>query len=330
MSRIVTPGWGCLDLPRRLRYGARAVIPPPIPNTVFSVGETHGRALRSGNRLIANSQDIGWRSLHAAILEEGPFSTIEPAIGHPMMIYHLTRPTEVSRKIEGGPGHRQLIGPRRICLTPGEATTHWEHHGHPEILQVYLRGSAYQAAVSEIYNCDTSRAQLVPRFAILDPMLEQIAIALVSALRDGTAGDGLYIDTVAQMLAVHLARFHSSNSRAPRTPAAPTVSGQRMVRIMDYIEANLDGDLTLEAMATEVNISPIYLARAFKAAIGQSPHRYVLARRIERAKELLRNTELPVVDVALSSGFSSQSHLSYWFQRFLGVSPAAYRQHRSG
>ena len=49
---------------------------------------------------------------------------------------------------------------------------------------------------------------------------------------------------------------------------------------------------------------------------------------LERAKELLRNTEMPVVDVALSSGFSSQSHLSYWFQRYLGVSPGAYRQYR--
>jgi AraC family transcriptional regulator len=306
------------------------VFSPSEQKLVFTVDETHGRAGRSGNRLIANSQDIGWRSLHAAIIEEGPFSTIEPAIGHPMMIYHLTRPTEVMRKIEGGPANRQLIGPRRICLTPGEATTHWEHHGHPEILQVYLRRSAYQAAVSEIYNCDDSHAELVPRFAILDPMLEQLAIAITTALRDGTAGDGLYIDTLAQMMAVHLARFHSSNSLPVRTTTNPTVSGRRMQRVLEYIEENLDGDLSLDAMAAEVGISPIYLARAFKAAVGQSPHRYVLARRIERAKELLRNTELPVVDVALSSGFSSQSHLSYWFQRYLGVSPAAYRQHRSG
>src|SRR5438093_9785223 len=157
---------------------------------VFTVEETHGRTIRAGNRLIANSQDAGWRSLHAAIIEEGPFTATEPAIGHPMLIYHLTRPTEVSRKIEGGPGNRQLIGPRRICLTPGEATTRWEHHGHPEILQVYLRGSIYQAAVSEIYNCDTEHAELVPRFAILDPMLEQLAIAITTALRDGTAEDG--------------------------------------------------------------------------------------------------------------------------------------------
>ena len=299
-------------------------------NAVFTVGETHGRALRLGNRLIANSQDVGWGSMHAAIIEEGPFIATEPAIGHPMMIYHLTRPTEVSRKIEGGPGNRQLIGPRRICLTPGDAISRWEHHGHPEILQVYLRGSIYQGAVGEIYSCDSSHAELVPRFAMLDPMLEQIAIAITTALRDGSAVDGLYIDTLAQMMSVHLARMHSSQSRPVRVPPIQTMSGWRMRRVIEYIEENLDGDLSLEAMAAEVDISPIYLARAFKAAVGQSPHRYVLSRRIERAKELLRNTELPVVDVALSSGFSSQSHLSYWFQRHVGVSPAAYRQHRSG
>jgi AraC family transcriptional regulator len=296
---------------------------------IFTVNETHGRASRSGNRIIAHSQDVGWRSLHAAILEEGPFRATETAVGHPMLIYHLTRPTEVSRKIDGGPGNRQLIGPRRICLTPGDATTTWEHNGHPEILQVYLRGSIYQAAASEIYNCDGSSAELVPRFAVLDPMLEQLAIAITAALRDGTAGDELYIDTLAQMMGVHLARSHSAQSRPVRTPPMQTMSGWRMRRVIEYIEEHLDGNLSLEAMAAEVEISPMYLARAFKAAIGQSPHRYVLGRRIDRAKELLRNTDIPVVDVALSVGFSSQSHLSHWFQRYVGLSPAAYRQHRS-
>jgi len=304
------------------------MIGPSASSPIFTVSETHGRVGRAGNRLIANSQDAGWRSLHAAILEEGPLHVTESPTGHPMLIYHLTRPTAVSRKIEGGPGNRQLIGPRRICLTPGEATARWEHHGNPEILQVYLRGSIYQSAVSESFQCDGTNAELVPRFAVLDPMLEQIAIAITAALRDGTAGDELYIDTLAQMMAVHLARNHSAQSRPVRTPPVQTMTGWRMRRVLDYIEEHLDGNLSLEAMASEADISPVYLARAFKAAIGQSPHRYVLSRRVDRAKELLRNTDLPVVDVALSSGFSSQSHLSYWFQRYLGVTPAAYRQYR--
>ena len=121
----------------------------PIP--VFTVRETHGRAFRSGNRLIAHSQDVGWRSLHAAVIEEGPFHATETAISHPSLIYHLTRPTEVTRRIEGTKGEKALIGPRRICLTPGDANTSWHHSGHPEILQVYLRRSIYEGAVSEIY-----------------------------------------------------------------------------------------------------------------------------------------------------------------------------------
>ena len=104
------------------------------------------------------------------------------------------------------------------------------------------------------------------------------------------------------------------------------MTGWKMRRLIDFIEEHLDGDLSLEAMAREVDISPLYLARAFKAAIHQSPHQYVLARRIERARELLRDTDLPIVDVALSSGFSSQSHLSNWFLRMVGISPAAYRR----
>src|SRR6266849_8550594 len=187
-----------------------------LANQIFTVRETHGRVLRSQNRVIAHSEETGWRSLYAAIFEEAPFHATEPALRHPSLIYHLCRPTAVMRKIEGAARERALIGPRRICVTPGEAITQWQHSGHPEILQVYLRQSIYEQAVSEMYGCDPAAAEIVPRFAILDPLLEQLAIAITTALRDGTAEDGLYIDTLAQMMAVHLARAHSSQSRPIR------------------------------------------------------------------------------------------------------------------
>jgi AraC family transcriptional regulator len=293
---------------------------------IFTVRETHGRVLRPGNRVIAQSPEIGWRSLYAAILEEAPFQATEAAIHHPSFIYHLTRPTEVTRKIAGASVEKALIGPRRICLTPGEAIAQWRHDGHPEILQVYLRQSIYEAAVADMYGCDLSTAAIVPRFAITDPLLEQLAIAIAASLREGTAEDGLYIDTLAQMIAAHLARHHSARSKPPRMPVPQKISGWRMRRLIEYIEENLGDDLSLERMAAEVGISPLYLARAFKMAVGQSPHRYVLARRLERAKELLRGTDTPIVEVALNVGFSSQSHLSNWFLRQVGVSPAVYRR----
>ena len=297
-----------------------------LKNPVFTIRETHGRVARPNNHLIAHSEDLGWRSLYAAILEEGPFQASEPPAHNPSLIYHLSRPTDVTRTIEGSPRDKALIGPRRLCLTPGEAATEWQHSGQPEILQIYLRQSVYESAVREIYGCDAAEAEIVPRFAMVDPLLEQLAITVANALREGTE-DGLYIDAIAQMIAVHLARTHSSRSRPTRIPAAPAgISGGKMRRLVEFIEQSLDGDLSLEKMAAEVEISPLYLPRAFKAAFGQSPHQYVLGRRIERAKDLLRGTALQVVDVALSSGFSSQSHLSHWFLRIVGVSPAAYRR----
>src|SRR5271156_6439901 len=97
------------------------------PGSIFMVGETHGRSLRLANRVIAESQQIGWRALYAAIFEEAPLDATETATRHPSLIYHLHRPTEVSRRIAGNPAERALIGPRRICLTPGQATARWQH-----------------------------------------------------------------------------------------------------------------------------------------------------------------------------------------------------------
>ena len=142
-------------------------------------------------------------------------------------------------------------------------------------------------------------------------------------------GDELYVDSLAQMIAAHLARNHSSRSRRAHTAAVDQISGWRMRRLAEFIEENLASDLTLQALAEQIKLSPIYLIRAFKATVGVAPHQYVLQRRLERAKSLLQSTHLSLAEVAWRSGFCSQSHLSGWFRRSVGVSPAAYRQARS-
>jgi len=151
---------------------------------IFTARETHGRVLRPTNRIVAHSQDAGWRSLHAAIFEEFPLEVLEPPIRHPSLIYHLSRPTEVSRKIEGNALESALIGPRRMCLTPGEATTRWRHNGHPEILQVYLRQTTYEAAVAELYNCDPATAEIdrLDDVAMARMLVEAHRVAVDAAL----------------------------------------------------------------------------------------------------------------------------------------------------
>jgi AraC family transcriptional regulator len=233
----------------------------------------------------------------------------------------------VLRKIAGARQEHSLIGPGRFCLTPGEASAYWQHSGNPEILQLYLRHSVLENAIEEMYGRDGTSVKLVPRFAITDPLLEQLAFAVIHALHDGGDEDRLYIETIAQLIGVHLARKHSTLSRTRAEPPTDGLARARIRRLLEYIEQHLGEDLSLEAMAAEVDLSPLYLVRAFRSTVGQSPHQYVVARRVELARRMLCDTETPIAEIALATGFSSQSHLSNWFRRIVGVSPAAYRRH---
>lgn len=292
---------------------------------VVGLEDTHRRAIRPGNRVLAQSADSGWACLHATLMEEAPFEAAEQGVRHPSFIYHVSRPTEVTRRIDGCRPEKTLIGPRRITLTPGQPSAWWSHHGNPEILQVYLHHDLFASVATTMFECDPAKADVVPRFAILDPLLEQLSLAVISALRDNGPRDSLYIESLAQMIAAHLARAHSSFSDR-RIGAAPQISSWKMRRLKEFIEANLDQDLSLAALAREAGLSSLYLPRAFRNAFGQSPHQYVIGRRIERAKYLLRMGELTVTEVSGATGFSSQSHLSDWFSRTVGVTPAAYRR----
>lgn len=297
-----------------------------VANAVFTARQTHGRALRSGNRLLSHSQDVGWRPIHAAVFEEAPFSATEAAIGHPSLIFHLSHPTTVTRSVEGECRDRALIGPRQFCLTPGESNTVWQHNGYPEILQIYLRQSIFARTVEEMYGGDGTKADVVPGFAFADPLLEQLAIAIMDALRSGTSEDRIYIETLAQMMAAQLARSYSTRSRAVCQNGPNNLPRPALRRLVDYIETHLADELSLELLAVEAGMSTFHLSRVFKDAVGQPPHQYVLTRRVERAKDLLRDTARPIADVALSVGFSSQSHLSNSFRRMVGVSPGVYRK----
>src|SRR5260370_32489116 len=108
-----------MGVPALFRRGCPMISPA---NQIFTVRETHGRVLRTENRLIAHSEETGWRSLYAAIFEEAPFHATEPALRHPSLIYHLCKPTTVVPKNQGAPRERAPICPPPPSVTTGEPT----------------------------------------------------------------------------------------------------------------------------------------------------------------------------------------------------------------
>ena len=114
--------------------------------------------------------------------------------------------------------------------------------------------------------------------------------------------------------------------RAPSSGSAGTLSVERFVAVSRAVEERLGDRLALADLAGFAGISPYHFARAFKARTGRSPCRFVAERRLARACELLRESDTPIVDVAATCGYSSQSHMTTVFSRDLGTSPARYRR----
>jgi transcriptional regulator GlxA family with amidase domain len=96
-------------------------------------------------------------------------------------------------------------------------------------------------------------------------------------------------------------------------------------RVREYIEAHLEHTISIQALATVVGLSMYHFARAFKQSAGMTPHEYLVECRVRRVQELLADTDLPLSQIALASGFADQSHCARRFRERVGVSPSSYR-----
>jgi AraC family transcriptional regulator len=159
-----------------------------------------------------------------------------------------------------------------------------------------------------------------------DPLLAEIAYAIMFELEHETAAGRLLAETLALSLVARLIQNHAGAS--PSGQVTPVVGEgldrRRLARVLDYIEANLEGDLTVARLVSVACLSQLHFARAFKAVVGQSPH--VGARRLERAKELLCDADRALVDIALALRFSCQANFTRVFRRATGQTPAQYRR----
>ncbi|ESY73784.1 AraC family transcriptional regulator [Mesorhizobium sp. M0051] len=158
----------------------------------------------------------------------------------------------------------------------------------------------------------------VPRSGTIDALVTQLAISLHAA---GNAAPRLYRDALAVALAAQLTRL------AGQPAGDPPAAEPRILRALDYIEAHLADDITLDDLAAVAVMSRFHFARAFRAAVGVPPHAFVVSRRIERAKDLLRSTRLPIAEVAWRVGYSNPAKFAAQFRKLVGERPGAWRGH---
>jgi len=162
------------------------------------------------------------------------------------------------------------------------------------------------------------------RTAVSDPHVVDLARRLHAQARTGMRWGSLYVEALSLTLASYVyGRYTSQTERRAQRKSLPLAQSQRLV---EFVEDNLGENLSLAGLALMAGYSPDHFARLFKATVGLSPHQYILERRIDRAKTLLRERNHSMVDVAILCGFASQAHLNVAFKARTGVTPGAYRK----
>jgi AraC family transcriptional regulator len=158
-----------------------------------------------------------------------------------------------------------------------------------------------------------------------DPAAQQLMTLLIADANEGYTTERLYMESLTQALAVRmlfLGRGIQSQTNNRGTSGLPRHVLRRIIERMRCFSC----DLSLQALANESGYSRVHFVRMFRAATGFSPHNYLLNLRLERARELLNNPSLSLIDIALDCGFSSHSHMSRLFHKSVGVTPSAYRR----
>jgi AraC family transcriptional regulator len=179
---------------------------------------------------------------------------------------------------------------------------------------------AFMSRTAEDLELDSDRIELIEQRRSTDTTLRHIAMALRAGVRSGAAVDRMYGEALSTALAVHLLREYGAAAPQPKRRYS-VLPRATLVRAVEYIQDQLETDLTVSGIAQAVYMSPYHFARLFKESTGQSPYQYVVEARVKKAKDLLTTGKFTISEAAYHVGFADQSHLTRHFKRIFGLPP---------
>lgn len=262
--------------------------------------------------------------LSVLIATDPPGPTESPALPNPRIAIHLGQSVLMACQ-RAGQKHRGLAVHGDIDIVPANTACVWDPDRADTALIVSVKTDLLAATVEELgARCD--KLEIRNRFQIRDLQLEHIGWTLKAEMEAGYPNGRIFRDSLATALAAALIARHSSLAPAPFSSfVSQTMSGRRLRQALSYIEDNLNRDLSLAEIAREAGVSVSHLKTTFRQMTGLPVHRYVIQRRVERARALLSQGSLSISQVAQEAGFAHQSHLANHMRRILGCSPKAVR-----
>jgi AraC family transcriptional regulator len=247
-----------------------------------------------------------------------------PPLSHHLLLVYQRPPALFAMHCDAL--HREAPpSPGSLLVLPAGTPSRWEWRGACDSSQIQLEPQLLTRVAAEALDLNPDRVELPPVHDLSHPQLRATVQALDAEVTAGSPGGRLLAESLGNVLAVQLLREFVAPTKAG-PPTDGVLPRGRLRAVLEYIHEHLEAEVSLEHLAAVAHMSPYHFARLFKNSTGLPPHQYVIARRVERAKELLRERDRPpLAEVATEVGFADQSHFTRHFKRLVGVTPRQFQ-----
>jgi AraC family transcriptional regulator len=297
----------------------------PLDSTVKRQSAEITTLLGSSTLLRSSSVALGWKNFaierHTILASEKP----EAKLQHHFLILWDVRVAEGESAYHSGQFSPYKKYPNTItaCL-PGirpAARSRFDH----EVIVGALHPDFVVGIEEELDK--GPRGRFRPLYGTDAPDLKNLLRLLLKESETGGLCGTLYVESLMAALTTRLLYAVRSEKVSATTGISP-LPPRPLRRVLERMRANLSGNLDLATLAAETGYSRAHFLRTFRAATGQTPHRYLLELRLEKARALIAGSGrvTPLIDIAAECGFSSHAHLTAAFRSRFGASPSAYRR----
>ncbi|OKH42004.1 AraC family transcriptional regulator [Calothrix sp. HK-06] len=268
---------------------------------------------------IISSHSIGWQAIfleyhrqpeHDTPEYNFPHNTISIGLGYQAKEFKVNK--QIYKNFVSG----------NIGIIPAYYDIKTQAYGNAEFILLTVESDKLASTIHE--SVDVDKLEIKPQVYGFDPLIYQIGLELKKELETTGVDSRLYAESMATALAVHLIKRYSTQTQNIKqyTDGLPNY---KLREVIAYINEHLDENLSLAELAVIAQMSPHYFASLFKQSIGFAPHQYITKCRVEKAKQLLQNQELTILEVCQQVGFQSPSHFARVFRKYTTTTPKLYR-----